>query len=88
MRFQAKKIAAGSTFCLASDNNKMLYLWGQTKPSGEVRLGRLELFLILSSHLNHHVLDSEYLRQLCTLNRCRISVAGMFDQLHAHSRGN
>jgi len=32
------KIAAGSTFCLASATNKNLYFWGQTKSSGDATM--------------------------------------------------
>ena len=38
MKVNVKRIAAGSTFCLASDGNKMLYFWGQTKSAGEATM--------------------------------------------------
>ena len=34
----AKRVFAGSTCCLALDENSMLYFWGQTKSSGEATM--------------------------------------------------
>jgi alpha-tubulin suppressor-like RCC1 family protein len=39
LRFKGTKIGAGSSYCIAySENNKMLYFWGQTKSSGEATM--------------------------------------------------